>query len=118
MSEDIFKKCKDTLEKRLADIGVTPAVIMLIVRYAMEIVELTELKGNNQKQMVLRLVRSIVTESDLDDAKKNICIKMLDEGVVENAIDLIIDATKGRIFVNRDEIIDVAQSCCGIICPL
>ena len=38
---------------------------------------------------------------------------MLDEGVVERTIDLVIDATKGRISVNGQEIMEVASTCCG-----
>ena len=97
--------------------NITPDNIVLVLRYAMEIVELTELKGQDQKHMAIRLIRSVITDSNLEDSKKKICFQMLDANVIERTIDLIIDATKGRLLVNRDEIIDTAQVCCGFFCP-
>ena len=110
----LFQKCKDQLSKRVKDIGLTPGTLVLIVRYAMEIVELTQLKGRDQKDMAIKLVLHLVVESNLEESAKNLCIKMLKEGVVERTIDLIIDATKGRIAVNGGEILEVAQTCCSI----
>jgi len=112
-SPGLFQKCKNKLLNRLDDVGLTPATLVLVVRYAMEIVELTKLKGRDQKDMAIKLVRAVVVDSNLEESKKNICLHMLDEGVVERTIDLIIDATKGRISVNSQEIMEVASSCCG-----
>ena len=112
-SPGLFQKCKNQVKKRLGEEGISPATLMIIVRYAMEVVELTKLKGRDQKDMAIKLVRAIVADSNLDETKKNICIHMLDEGVVERTIDLIIDATKGRIAVNSEEIMEVASSCCA-----
>jgi len=109
----LFQKCKNKLQKRLDDVGLTPGTLVLLVRYAMEVVELTKLKGRDQKDMAIKLVRSVVVDSNLEESKKNVCLQMLDEGVVERTIDLIIDATKGRIAVNCDEIVEVASSCCA-----
>ena len=88
---------------------------MLIVRYAMEVVEITKLKGENQKDMTIKLVRNLVVDSNLDESKKNICIAMLDEGVVDNTIDLVIDATKGKLSINnnKDDILKIASGCCS-----
>jgi len=109
----LFQKCKNQLKKRLDDVGLTPGTLILIVRYAMEVVELTKLKGRDQKDMAIKLVRSLVVDSNLEELKKTICLHMLDEGVVERTIDLVIDATKGRIAVNGVEIVEVASSCCA-----
>ena len=41
-SPGLFQKCKNNLLKKLDDVGLTPATLVLVVRYAMEIVELTK----------------------------------------------------------------------------
>ena len=110
----LFQRCKEKLQKRLGNVGITPSNIMVIVRYAMEVVEITKLKGTDQKVMTIKLVRNLVVDSNLDETKKNICISMLDEGVVDNTIDLVIDATKGKLSINnnKDDILKIASGCC------
>ena len=107
----LFQKCKNKLRKRTKNLIITPKTLMCILQYAMEIVELTILKGSEQKNMAIKLVRSIVIACPLDESNKNLCLRMLDEGIIENTIELIVAATKGEIAVNP--VIDVAKSCCG-----
>ena len=113
----LLQTCVDNLKKRLEGLvqGITPANIMTVVRYAMEIVELTQLKGKAQKDMALQMVRTVIIETCLDPTKKQLCLNLLDEGVVEQTIDLVVAATKGNIDINKEQVITLAQSCCTAI---
>ena len=101
-------KLQSTLKDR--NIEVSPKTITQIVKIAMEIVEATKLKGKEQKVLVERIVRKIVTDAPLDDSKKSIVVSMLDEGIVGDVIDLVVSATKGELDINSVE--KVATGCC------
>ena len=101
-------KLQTTLKER--NIEVSSKTITQIVKIAMEIVEATKLKGKEQKALVERIVRKIVTDSPLEESKKSIVISMLDEGIVGDVIDLVISATKGELDINTVE--EVATGCC------
>ena len=85
-------KLQTTLKER--NIEVSSKTITQIVKIAMEIVEATKLKGKEQKALVERIVRKIVTDAPLDESKKSIVISMLDEGIVGNVIDLVVSLTE------------------------
>ena len=101
-------KLQTTLKER--NIEVSSKTITQIVKIAMEIVEATKLKGKEQKALVERIVRKIVTDSPLEESKKSIVISMLDEGIVGDVIDLVVSATKGELDINSVE--KVATGCC------
>ena len=101
-------KLQSTLKER--NIEVSSKTITQIVKIAMEIVEATKLKGKEQKALVERIVRKIVTDAPLDESKKSIIISMLDEGIVGDVIDLVVSATKGELDINSVE--KVATGCC------
>ena len=101
-------KLQSTLKEK--NIEVSSKTITQIVKIAMEIVEATKLKGKEQKALVERIVRKIVTDAPLDESKKSIVISMLDEGIVGDVIDLVVSATKGELDINSVE--KVATGCC------
>lgn len=101
-------KLQSTLKER--NIEVSSKTITEIVKIAMEIVEATKLKGSDQKLLVEKIVRKIVTQSSLDEAKKSIVISILDEGIVGDVIDLVVSATRGEVNINTVE--KVATGCC------
>ena len=101
-------KLQSTLKER--NIEVSSKTITQIVKIAMEIVEATKLKGKEQKALVERIVKKIVTDAPLDESKKSIVISMLDEGIVGDVIDLVVSATKGELDINSVE--KVATGCC------
>ena len=70
-------------------------------KYAMEIAELTNLKGAEQKQLVIDIIRKIVKESQISVENESICLDFIDSGTLSQTIDLIVDATKGRLAINK-----------------
>lgn len=107
----VFDSCLAKLNEPINEIGITPDTIVLVVKYAMEVVELTNLKGVAQKEMTLRLTRKIVDDSPLDDEKKKICISLIENGTLSQTIDLVVDASKGRLQINKKTAVRIG-SCC------
>lgn len=89
------------LKDRVEGMGVRPATIITIGRHAMEISEKSKLKGPEKKKLVLSMLTKLINESELSDAKKTACLSLVDEGVVDSAIDLVIEVSKGNVKFNK-----------------
>ena len=76
----------------------------------MEIVEATNLKGVEQKNLVEKLVRKVVKDAPITDEKEKLLLDMIDEGVVGDVVDLVVAATNGEVNVNAAE--QAAVGCC------
>ena len=112
----VFESSLEKLKNRMGDVEITPQTLIFVMKYAMEIVELSALKGSEQKEMALRLIRNIVSETEFDAARKKVCLEMIDSGVLGQTIDLVIDATKGRIQINQQLILETATKCVPLLC--
>jgi hypothetical protein len=80
---------------------IKPDNLILYVKYAMELAELTQLKGAEQKHLVIGLITKLVNESDLSPEYKSPCIDFIESGALSQTIDIIVDATKGRLAINK-----------------
>lgn len=83
---------------------------MLYLRYAMEIIELSELKGPEQKEMAIELLTEIINTSQVNDKTKSKLTNLIDGGILGDIVDLVVSATKGQINVNS--LIETATTCC------
>jgi hypothetical protein len=106
-----FDNCMKQLKSKLGGIEVSVENFMVIVRFAMEVVEVTQLKGSAQKELAVRLVRTVVVEAPISDNKEKLLLDMIDQGVLGNTVDLVVDASRGKLDVNT--VIKVATGCCA-----
>ena len=109
MSES-FDSIYAQLKDRLGDTEINVTTITTVVKFAMEIVEMTQLKGKAQKHMVEKLVRKVVEDAPISDEKEKFLLDMVDEGVVGNVIDMVVSATKGEL--NLNAAVDTGKVCC------
>ena len=103
-------KIATSLRKKIGNIEINAENIMTILKFAMEIVETTELKGEDQKALCIKLLRDVIVEAPIADENEKFLLDMIDNGMVGNTIDLIIEATKGEININKVE--KIGTSCC------
>ena len=96
-----FEPYLTQLKEQLNDIDIN---IIIVVKHAMEIVELTELKGQEQKNMAIKLIKTFT--KDLDDDIKI----LIDDEILSSTIDLIVDATKGKLKINLKK--KLKRFCC------
>jgi hypothetical protein len=111
-----FTYCKEEFLKSIKEnnLSVSPETIMRLLRMAMVIVEKTNETGSKKKEFVLNLLTEVVTTNDmLSPEHKQEALHLIKGGVVSDAIDFLIDATRGKFDVNKVEKIaeEVAKSC-------
>lgn len=106
----IFENCYEQLKKKTADLDITPQTIIKVLQYAMEIVELSEAKGEEQKKIVEKLVKQVVVDAPISDFKEKLLLEMIDEGILGDMAALVVSATKGELNINA--MTEVAGVCC------
>ena len=111
-----FAYCKEEFLRNIKEnnVSVSPETIMRLLRMAMVIVEKTNETGSKKKEFVLNLLTEVVTTNDmLSPEHKQEALHLIKGGVVSDAIDFLIDATRGKFDVNKVEKIaeEVAKSC-------
>ena len=68
----------------------------------MELVEqLEDVKGTEQRDFAVLLVREIIDKSKMSQTQKENCLLVIDFGVLDNVVDFVIDATKGNVGINK-----------------
>tara|TARA_A100001011_G_C14189879_1_gene790843 strand:- start:10 stop:369 length:360 start_codon:yes stop_codon:yes gene_type:complete len=106
-----FSNLYTMFKTEIQDIELTPANAAKVLSAAMRVVEVSELKGEEQKLVAKELVRKAVNGME-DDDKKTLFTNMLDNNVIEDMVETIILATKGELQIN-----DVARKIKRRCCP-
>lgn len=97
--QNIYKKTLAKLKVKVSAISIRSSTLHLIIKYVMELVEQTPLKGSEQKEMALKLIKELIV--DLTEGEdERVLLQLLNDGTIGNMIDLIVDATKGRLDIN------------------
>ena len=94
----LLDEFKDLLTLKMVD---KPLLIKILIR-GMEIIESTSIKGKDQKDLVIDVLIQILETDGVDVSHKEQLIQFLKEDA--NAfIDVIVDASKGKININKVE---------------
>ena len=99
-ASNYFSNLYVMFKTEIADIELTPANAAKVLSAAMRVVEVSELKGEEQKIVAKELVRKAVNGMEEGD-KKSLLINMLDNNVIEDMVETIILATKGELQINE-----------------
>ena len=111
MSEaKILEEILPMLKIKFKDTEVNAENLITILRFAMEIVETTEAKGEEQKKLGIKLVRQMIVDAPIKDEKETLLLNIIDNGILSNTIDLVVDASKGNVNINK--VVEVASTCC------
>ena len=108
--DEMFELALKQLQKRIGLTEVNAQSLILVVKYAMEVVEMTELKGTEQREFALRLIKRVIVDAPLNDDDEELCMSMVKSGAVGQTIDLVVDATNGQLNVNSA--VRLAENCC------
>ena len=110
----IFRNVTEILKKKLANVSIKPNTIHLVIKYIMELVEETPIKGVEQKEFALKVMRELF--KDLTEGEDElVLLKLLDDGSISNIIDLVVDATNGKLNVNT--VIETSVGCLTTCLP-
>lgn len=114
-NNNFFKKSLNVIKEKISVVDIRASTIHLIIKYVIEELDNSELKGTEKKEIALKLIKEIIKDlTEGEDEKK--LLTMLEDGTVSNLIDLIIDATKGKINVNM--IAGTSISCIAKCVPI
>lgn len=108
---NVFKTSLNALKEKVGTMEINAQTIITVLRFAMEVVEATQLKGAAQKELAIKLVRQIVVEAPISDDKEKLLLDMIDSGILSDTVELVVDATKGELDVNAA--VKVAAGCCA-----
>ena len=99
------------VSKKMAEAGITisPSSVMQVLRIAMEAVEGAPIKGEKQKDLAIKIVMEIAQGANLPEEHMFLIKSLVDGGLVSDTIDIIIDATRGKLDINKAK--EVAQGC-------
>ena len=115
MTELIVEKVKEDFKFKIGNISITPDSIIMILQYAMEIVELTTLSGPEKKAAVIELVRDAVVDAPMDDHVESILLEMIDDGILSHTINVIVSATRGELHLNG--VMNASKIACFSLAP-
>lgn len=79
------------------------ADVVPILRIVMEAIEDKKLSGPQQKDLAKLVLQNVVEQSNMEEEYKKQCLELIDNGIIENTINLISDATKGKLKINKKE---------------
>lgn len=109
--ETEFTKSLADLKERLSGNEISVGNMMTIVRFSMEVVELTKLKGEEQRELAIKLIRQVIVDAPISDDKEKLLLDMIDQNVVASTIDLVVAASRGQLEINQ--VTEVVTKCCG-----
>ena len=112
-NELIFNDALKFLKRKSQNITIRPSTIHLLIKYIMEYIEKTPIKGLEQREMSLRVLRALFVDLTEGEDEK-ILLKLLDDGTVANLIDLIVDVSKGKFDINTA--VEVSVGCIPFLC--
>jgi hypothetical protein len=105
-----YDDCYGQLKEKIGDMEITPQTIINVLRFAMEVVEASSAKGEEQKVLVEKLVKQVVVEAPISDFKEKLMIDMIDEGILGDMTNIIVSASKGELNINA--VASTAGVCC------
>lgn len=112
--EELSNEYLPILKKSLNGTKINIQNIHIIIKIVMEIVEITELKGTEQKEFSIRLLKKLFIEFT-ENETEDILLALIENGMIGNMIDLIVDTSKGKLNINK--VIDTTAGCCKFWIP-
>ena len=108
---EITNKLTQTLEIMINSKDLDINRLTLLISNSMELVEkYPELSGIEKKKIVLDVLKQIIINKVKNEDQKITLLQFLDE-IIPDMIDLIIDATKGKLDINN--VSHIAVGCFG-----
>jgi hypothetical protein len=100
------------LNNKIGNMEINADNIITVLQFAMECVEVTELKGKAKKDLAIKLVRQVVEEAPISDEKEKLLLDMIDQKILHGMVDLVVEAKDGKIDINT--IHQVGSGCCAV----
>ena len=80
------------------------ANLVPILRIVMEAIEEKGMTGPDQSKLARMVLRNTIDNSVMTDENKKLSIEILENGLLENTMMLISDASKGKLKINKKQV--------------
>ena len=85
-TKNIYEATLANLKEKVSVIEIRSSTLHLIIKYVMEEIEDTPLKGAEQKEMSLKLIKALIVDLTENDDEK-VLLDLLNNGTISNMID-------------------------------
>ena len=109
VTESMISKVKESVKDKLKDVGIKPATLSNVIRLTMEAVEETPVKGPEQKEFAIKVIKTLFDELPEANPEKTFLVESISSGSVDGTIELVIAATKNELTINH--VLAVTKAC-------
>tara|TARA_B110000046_G_C12983225_1_gene394383 strand:- start:687 stop:1055 length:369 start_codon:yes stop_codon:yes gene_type:complete len=109
-NDEVYDVARKELDALVSDMTINAATIMQLLKISMEITEATQLKGEEQRKLCIKLVKDVIVAAPLGGKEEQLLLDMIDNGVLDNTVELVVDASQGKLDINAA--VGLAQGCC------
>jgi hypothetical protein len=109
-NDEVYDVARRELDALVSDMTINAATIMQLLKISMEITEATQLKGEEQRKLCIKLVKDVIVAAPLGGKEEQLLLDMIDNGVLDNTVELVVDASQGKLDINAA--VGLAQGCC------
>ena len=97
---------------------ISATTIHLVLKECMELVENFDCPGAEKKEHVITIIKEVVKDLVENEEEERIILALIDKKVLENTMDLIILASKGKFNINNKKTQKKIVSCFKTTLPL
>jgi hypothetical protein len=98
---NLYERLLGRIKDELPDIKLDHKVIFKILKILLEIIDVYEMTGDEKKQLVLKMLRKYVDESNMSDDEKELCNSLITDGTLSETINIIIAAARGELDIKE-----------------
>ena len=102
VKQEALNMLKEKITSEIVDKQVDKQLLMKLLVIGMETVEKTKVKGKDQKDIVKEALIQVIKLESVKVPHEEGLITFL-ENDVDNVIDLVVDASKGKLDINKAE---------------
>ena len=93
----MYDEVRQELDERVKGMTINAATIMQVLKFAMEVVEATQLKGDEQCKLCIKLVKDVIIAAPISGKEEQLLLDMIDNGV----LDLVVLSKQELSFVKK-----------------
>lgn len=84
-----------------------------VLKVVMEMIEEKEVSKDQKLFLAKKVLEKLIQDGKMmDNEQKQLCLDLINNGLIENTIKLIADASKGKIKINKKELKEKAKRGC------
>ena len=89
-NDEVYDVARKELDALVSDMTINAATIMQLLKISMEITEATQLKGEEQRKLCIKLVKDVIVAAPLGGKEEQLLLDMIDNGVLDNTVEMVV----------------------------